>query len=76
MSNVPCRTSNVFDQPTNWPDWVVWSVGQVSLTFDMGRLTFDILKLTGGCDRPSLCRAVAALSSSLGNEYRAVRTRG
>jgi len=41
MSNVPCRMSNVLDQTTNWPNWVVWSVGQVHLTFDIGRLTFD-----------------------------------
>jgi len=42
MSNVPCRMSNVLDQLTRRPNWVTWSFGQIQLTFDMGRLTFEI----------------------------------
>src|SRR5262249_35058807 len=42
MSNVPCRMSNLLDQLTRRPNWVSWSSGQVHLTFDIGRLTFDI----------------------------------
>jgi hypothetical protein len=42
MSYVPCQTSNLPDQTTKRLNWVVWSSGQVSLTFDMARLTFDM----------------------------------
>ena len=46
--NVKCQTSHVECQmyltkrPTDPSHWVIWSSGQVSLPFDIGRLTFDI----------------------------------
>src|SRR5215468_2310573 len=55
MSNVPCRMSNLLDQITRRPN-LIGSFGQVSLTLDMGRLTFDISRKHSAGDIVTLKR--------------------